>query len=464
MESIITLGAYPGNEIRCVFARVLPRAPVDLLSADVSLCDDVSLPVRPDPPSLTDGSNSSPPLCEKPGYGGTPRRVMFGLRARRRIIRAGACLDEFVPAGEVLFLTGTLPGGTGEAMRAIACWSSWLVHSLKKWIWKRERSSDSLYCWEYQKRGALHLHYAVRLSSAVARRFVKDGFRRWWYAAMRNISDRAGCDVFARATGGTWKDAPEKIQADAQVVEKSVGRYLAKYLSKAATGFSSVMHPSPVRWFGVSRSLSARVAAATCEVVLRFSDEMRFRLAREQVYSVLASAEGVRWGYRDKCGFAEVSGIYPATHPEYECLKKEFESMNTVGHGAVVSPRANAAELARYWAELRIAFPSLPQFCEKSSPSRYAYLCRVTREEGLPSLDMIVLTRWIMSCLAAYTHPRSYKRVAVADGRISEYLLRAIGIAGDPAKNWAMVAPDLRVPVVARVHPRATIRYKQYGG
>ena len=137
MENIVRLGVYPGNEVRCVFAVSLPRQPVDML-ADEGLeeCGErlsESAPIAP----LTDASNSSPPPSLKPGYGGAPRKTMFGLRARRRIIRAGACLDEFVGDGQVLFLTGTLPGGTVSAMAAIANWSSWLVHSLKKWISER---------------------------------------------------------------------------------------------------------------------------------------------------------------------------------------------------------------------------------------------------------------------------------------------------------------------------------------
>lgn len=464
MENIITLGVYPGNEVRCVFSLSLPRSPKDLLSEDTAQSESDNSPVEAPPPSLTDGSNSSPPQPRKPGYGGTPARTRFGLRARRRIIRAGACLDEFVPGMDVLFLTGTLPGGTTAAMQAIADWSSWLVLELKKWIFKREKAADSLYCWEYQKRGALHLHYAVRIASEAARAFIQANFKRWWYGAMTRVSERAGVDVFGRRQGGSWRDCPDKIQADAQVVTKSVGRYLAKYLAKSATGHASTMLPTPVRWFGVSRSLSKRVANQTYEVLLRFSDVRRFRETREQVYSLLQAAEGIHWSYRDKYGFAEVLGLYPVSPAEYQCVRKELEVMSEKMERAVVQVRANVAELRRYWGQVRIAFPAMPMFCEKSSPSRYAYLMRVLREDGMRSLDFVVLTRWIMTCLAACAHSGAFKRIAAADARISEYLLRVVAIAGDPLDYWHLVADELKVPVVGRVHKRATIRYKQYAG
>jgi len=464
MENIVRLGVYPGNEVRCVFALSLPRQPKDLLSEDsLTIAGDES-PPSVQPPNLTDGSNSSPPPSPRAGYGGTPRRTMFGLRARRRIIRAGACLDEFAPSGQVLFLTGTLPGGTVAAMGAIANWSSWLVHALKKWIFKRERATDSLYCWEYQKRGALHLHYAVRVEDEAARNFIQANFKRWWYRAMQNVAQRSGCDVFERAAGGTWRDRPDKIQADAQVVTKSVGRYLAKYLAKSATGHSSTLLPNPVRWFGVSRSLSKRVANQTYEVLLRFSSVRRFREVREQVYSVIQSAEGIHWGYRDRYGFAEVLGLYPASPGEFNCVRKEIEAMSEKFDRAVVQVRSNVAELRRYWGQVAIAFPSMPAFCEKSSPGRYAYLERILREDGMPTLDFIVATRWIMSCLAECAHTGAFKRIKDADARISDYLLRAIAIAGDPARHWHLVSDGLKVPIVHRVHHRATIRYKQYAG
>lgn len=91
-----------------------------------------------------------------------------------------------------------------------------------------------------------------------------------------------------------------------------------------------------------------------------------------------------------------------------------------------------------------------------------AVLHEVMRGRDITTLDFIVLTRWVMAALAECQHPAAWVRVKDADARVSEYVLRCIAIAGDPIKNWSLVAPELRVNVVRTYHAREMIARKQW--
>jgi hypothetical protein len=112
------------------------------------------------------------------------------------------------------------------------------------------------YCWELQKRGALHLHYAVHCPDKAAAAAILVGFKAQWVRLLRVVSERAGVDLFLNTVSGqNWLEMPEAIQAKAERVEKSVGAYLGKYLSKSSKGTNAIGQFAPCRWYGVSRPL-----------------------------------------------------------------------------------------------------------------------------------------------------------------------------------------------------------------
>lgn len=280
MKYVVSL--YPNRELRVVRCpsravgaepcpRVvppqIPAGGIPEASEAVPESEPGSSEVPPSP--LTLHPNSEPGV--RPGWGVMGRETRFGTNARRSLLRCGGVFDaDSIPPGEVVFLTGTLPGGTMDAFVTLASWSSAIVDRLKSWISKHEKATYSMYVWERQKRGALHLHYAVRLSDPSARSAVLAGFKSWWYRQMCRISDDSGVDVFEWKGGaGTWRGKCEVIQADAQLCEKSISSYLAKYASKGAGKVNEgcdgegVKMPWPVRWWGCSRHLGARCRELT---------------------------------------------------------------------------------------------------------------------------------------------------------------------------------------------------------
>lgn len=96
----------------------------------------------------------------------------FTLEAKRKLLRAGGALGRFDPEpSNCVFFTGTLPGGTEDAFRTIAERSAQIVQRAKVWIYNRYKEcSYSFYCWELQKRGALHLHYVAYCPCPVIRK------------------------------------------------------------------------------------------------------------------------------------------------------------------------------------------------------------------------------------------------------------------------------------------------------
>lgn len=212
-------------------------------------------------PYLTYSANSKRPLVS--GFGLLPLKKKFTYRGRRTLVRAGAVVDQDYSPGQICFLTGTLPGSTRRAICAFAAWSAYAVHRLKAWVAKRVPHKLDFYVWERQKRGALHLHYAVVVPDEGDRREILNSFKAEWNRILRAISRKSGVDLYRSVSGKGWSD--RATQAYAEPVRKSLSRYLSKYTSKdSGKGFSH--YPGPARWWGVSRELLKRLRERTLTV------------------------------------------------------------------------------------------------------------------------------------------------------------------------------------------------------
>lgn len=306
----LTATIYPNRELRVVMhperrSAPLPEdSPPEVLSLQTPVGDIIpgfeavteSEVGEATAPPLTLHPNSEPP-GPKPGFGVMGRETKFGTTARRQLLRCGGVFDlERIPPGEVLFLTGTLPGGTMDAMVAIAANSSRLVDSLKSWIAKNETNTYALYVWERQKRGALHLHYAVHIKDPLGRARILGGFKRWWFNALTRIAADSSVDLFEWANRkGSWRDRPDVVQADAQECFKSPSSYLAKYASKgsgkeaARANEDGEVMPWPVRWWGCSRPLLAACRRYTETVSCEGLSLAEQATKKEQIYELFAT-------------------------------------------------------------------------------------------------------------------------------------------------------------------------------
>jgi hypothetical protein len=170
-------------------------------------------------------------------------------------------------------------------MLGLSQWSGFIVHRLKAWIHDIDSSYSCVYCWEWQKRGALHIHVAIYANSITKRNDIFNGIRMKWITLLEEVSDRSGVDLFKKSGGrGTWRGHYDKIRATAEWVKKSVAAYLGKYLSKAQTPIlDTTRYFYPSRWWGSTQNLKAIEKGA------RTSDKYFYLLrgAAEAAYNAL---------------------------------------------------------------------------------------------------------------------------------------------------------------------------------
>lgn len=307
---------FPNRELRL---SIVPERPLQRLGDDAI----PAIAHGPDAP-LTLPPNSEPAPSEppalgglRPGFGGLPAPTRFGNNARRTLSRSAGVFDrDGIPNDHLVFLTGTLPGSRRESFEAMQRWSSYAVDLLKSKLSKVcDPEPYSMYVWELQKRGALHIHYCQRIANPNQRQFVLDNWKKIWTQIVDAVGEKAGIDMWLRGPGAlpaSWKDQKEIIQADAQLVEKSVGSYLAKYLSKDSNvcNLNPARFKGPVRWWGVSRPLLARMKELSGKLVVEGFGHQKIRHIREQILAILDGMEGKVHRYFDKAKTSEVMISY----------------------------------------------------------------------------------------------------------------------------------------------------------
>lgn len=274
---------------------------------------------------LTLGPNSKPPASDlPPGYGSAPRPVVFGSNARRSLLRAGGALEKHgVPKESLLFLTGTLPGSSKESFEALQNWSSYAVNLLKAKLAKMGcRHTYSLYCWELQERGALHIHYCLAVEDEELRKRVLAGWTKLWEQVLDAVGKKACVDMWDRGDGSSWKDRKEVLQAPAQQVYKSVGSYLSKYLSKSSNptyskAFGDKRYLGPVRWWGVSRPLLSLIQLYSDRVEIEGVSLWRLSGIKQEIELILRGMDAKIATYSDLAKSAEVFVSYSEENATY---------------------------------------------------------------------------------------------------------------------------------------------------
>lgn len=203
----------------------------------------------------------------KAGFGVLSNRHPISKEARSMVREAGAIVDQS-PKENTVFLTGTLPGDTPEAKVQLGAWSGWVVEKIQGWLRYHLPGMAYFGVWEYQGRGALHIHLCVRTNSQEDARWLIDHWKGRWIAILTKLCVRANCDLFARSASETWLGNPSITRTDAQVVKKSVSRYLSKYLSKGSLKRKAGHYSPPSAWSFVSAELRRAVFRSRLTVVV----------------------------------------------------------------------------------------------------------------------------------------------------------------------------------------------------
>lgn len=329
----VVLKTYPNNEIR--LAVLFDQGVRDDLSAAKcdSSCDssesegdptdsghylDITSKVETKRTQTIDGLS--------PGFGLPPRPKAFSCYGKRSLLRAGGAIEKAgIPPEHCVFLTGTLPGGTSEAMAAIANWSGYLVHRLKAWIGKRCTNKLDLYVWEYQSRGALHLHYMAVIPDEVDRTHVLSGFKDEWVRLLDTVGSRSGCNMFLSASGIDHRLNLSNVQAYAQEVYANCASYLAKYCSKSA-GKPQGGENYPVSFWGVSRPLKALIARfSTVSEIVKINLANARERFREMLQEMTSYAKQT-YRYGRDYGLGMFAVAYTNSN-EFDSVRESLEQM-----------------------------------------------------------------------------------------------------------------------------------------
>lgn len=253
----IKITRYPNNETR--IAAYPEKLPVDYFKAEKYLeaCLDLPLSIQDSPISdceiISDGIGSNPTLDIKLKVDTVPRRRHMALSryGKRQVLRAGSCfsMDE---GTERLLLTGTLPGSSYSAFKALAEFSTTATKTLTNWLTRRSPQCKWEYVWEFQKRHALHVHLVCEVSLKESE-YIKKNFKDEWNRILRKIGSLSSVDMYQKTR--TYSNDPSVTQADVTVCDREPSRYISKYISKNATNAKGFNRFPPNQWYQVSRSL-----------------------------------------------------------------------------------------------------------------------------------------------------------------------------------------------------------------
>lgn len=324
---------HPGNEVRQIlYAASTSRrdgserkdySPENDKSAEVDSCCVGSDEA---PPAERQSSSVSPLLDSCSYFGESPKRRQrrhygISLEGKRKVQRAVAVMDELYSPEQLLFLTGTVPGGGREVELAIASEAPFIVHRLKDWLNYYSGCPHEVWVWELQKRGMPHLHMVTAISDAQRRQQVIERFHSEWCSILEAVCERTGVDVFRQGFGKRLRHQHRYVQADVAPVRKSVARYMSKYLSKDVSHKRQCPIP---RWYGVSRPLSAEVKSRTYVVETAYSDYKTASQKFSEIAEDIKGLSALHYAYGHKVGIGATAVFYPYGPSVYNLILQEY--------------------------------------------------------------------------------------------------------------------------------------------
>jgi hypothetical protein len=165
-----------------------------------------------------------------------------------------ASIAERLYGKNAIFGTLTIPGSGWRIAAVIAASSGKIINRWKQIFRDNLTGTYSFFSvWEWQKRGMLHLHFCVGSNQTDKLEKLRASLQTRWIQLLQDISWEYKIDVFRKNANWTWQDNTEMVQTDAVWVEKSIGRYLSKYASKASGTQKKPTYFCPSRWWSTDR-------------------------------------------------------------------------------------------------------------------------------------------------------------------------------------------------------------------
>ena len=223
----------------------------------------------------------------------------FGNVQAQKIHECGAAMEMLSNEPRFSHVTTlTLPANTKEAFGCIAACSGAMVNSLFQPIrYLYPNTNNWFYVWEYQSRGALHLHIAHYHPDESEGMLIGNILVETWHKVLCDTSENSGVDLFL----AKQKDRctiRQFHQHHTQPMRKSVAGYFSKYASKASQKEEnnyirkfSEMYP-PSRFWGSSSQIKMIVKSHhfhNCRDYTESKDFMYFLFVR--IHKMISECE-----------------------------------------------------------------------------------------------------------------------------------------------------------------------------
>lgn len=197
----------------------------------------------------------------------------FTRASGQKLRECGAAID-IACNGDVSLcheVTLTLPANHESAYFALAASSGYVINRLFQPL--RRNYVDSVlwfFVWEYQKRGALHLHICIyhpdrEVGALIARELIEQ-----WHKILCDLSERCNTDMFLSKHGDRCY-IRQLHQHHTAPIRKAVGSYFSKYAGKQESKQSWYCKKYPVsRFWGCNSPLKAIIKANSIQIDFDF--------------------------------------------------------------------------------------------------------------------------------------------------------------------------------------------------
>lgn len=210
----------------------------------------------------------------------------------------------------------TLPADHEQAFTALAKNTYFATNRIFAYLKKQYQGTVSwFYVWEYQKRGALHLHIAVQHRCPALLPTICSDIKKAWIRILQDIGEIEGCCMFTDKTMRKCT-VSTKWQMHAAQIVKGVAAYFAKYAGKTESKQSWYCQKYPIsRFWGSSAAIKEVIKQNSMEYEWDFQGDLEAaeRFHESIIEKLLVGANVVRMsGYtfhiRGKHGHKAVLG------------------------------------------------------------------------------------------------------------------------------------------------------------
>ena len=267
----------------------------------------------------------------------------FGNIQAQKIHECGAAMEMLSSDPRFSHVTTlTLPANNQESFECIAAHSGAIVNSLFQPL--RDKYPDTnhwFFVWEYQKRGALHLHIAHYHPDESEGMLIGNILIEQWHKILCEISDNSGVWMLSDRHKGDY-EMKDFYQHHTQPMRKSVAGYFSKYASKASQKEEnnyvkkfSEMHP-PSRFWGSSSQMKAIVKSHHFHNCRDYTEDKRsMEILFIHIHKMISECEIVlQKNYTFKkdltqnlCVAEGFRNIYYLSPSDYQKILKEVRSL-----------------------------------------------------------------------------------------------------------------------------------------